>query len=82
MVVARRQVEDGVIAVGNAGVAHLKGLKHLSYLGIASTQVSDDGVVHLEHLKQLRSLYVNRTKVTGAGVEQLQRSLPKCRIYR
>jgi hypothetical protein len=32
-------------------------------------------------VKTLTSLFLNGTKVTDAGVKELQKALPKCRIY-
>jgi len=32
-------------------------------------------------LKQLRELYFAGTKITKAGVAELQKALPKCKIY-
>ena len=57
--------------VTDAGLEHLKGLKHLNYLGLEDTKVTDAGLVHLKGLTKLQRLYLDDTEVTDAGLEHL-----------
>ena len=68
-------------AVSDAGLDSVSGLTKLSRLNIRGTQVTDEGLKKLARLTNLRQLYISRTKVTGKGVAELQKSLPKCKIY-
>ena len=58
--------------MSDAGLAHLKGLKRLSELGIARTQVTDAGLVHLDGLTNLSELSLSDTAVSGAGLAHLK----------
>ena len=60
---------------------HLKGLRNLEYLLLNKTAVTDEGLRQLAGLKQLEMLSLHGTRVTDAGVEDLQKSLPKAKIY-
>ena len=57
-------------------MAHLKGLKNLTYLNLYGTEVSDAGIKHLRGLKKIEKLFVWQTKVTQAGVDRLVKALP------
>jgi hypothetical protein len=71
----------GSTRISDAGLAHLKGLTRLSILGLGHTQVSDAGLAHLKGLTNLSSVGLSGTQVTGAGVEELQRELPRLKIF-
>jgi hypothetical protein len=68
--------------VGDAGLAHLKGLTELRELNLRSTKVTDAGLAHLRGLTGLRKLDLRHTKVTAAGVQDLQKALPVVQIAR
>ena len=66
----------GNTKISDAGLAHLKGLKNLTYLNLYGTEVSDAGLKHLRGLKKLEKLFVWQTQVTPAGVDRLRKALP------
>ena len=53
----------------------------LAALYLSETQVSDAGLSHLKKLSQLQELDLKKTKVTDAGVKDLQKDLPKTKIW-
>jgi serine/threonine protein kinase/Leucine-rich repeat (LRR) protein len=59
-------------AVTDAGLAHLKELKGLTYLFLTNTPVTDAGLEHLKELKGLTVLDLNDTKVTDTGLAHLK----------
>ncbi|HEV2969088.1 MAG TPA: hypothetical protein VGY55_03800 [Pirellulales bacterium] len=67
--------------VGDAGLVHLKGLTRLKKLWLVVTHVTDAGLIHLNGLNQLQDLELGGTTVTYAGVNDLQKALPKCKIF-
>jgi hypothetical protein len=66
--------------ITDQGVASLRGLKNLKYLGIMKTHISDDCVEQLGEIKSLTVLEVIETKITPEGVRKLQEALPNTRI--
>ena len=54
----------------------------LTVLGLSSTGVTDTGLKELASLHHLEHLTVTLTKVTPEGVDQLQKTLPKCKIVK
>jgi hypothetical protein len=58
--------------ITDAGLAHLKGLIHLSSLELANTPVSDDGSTHLKGLTKLVFLSLNNTQVSDASLAHLK----------
>jgi hypothetical protein len=59
--------------IGDDGLAHLKGLKDLSFLDLGETQVTDSGLAHLKWLESLSALSLRCTQVSDAGVAHLSR---------
>lgn len=56
--------------VGDAGLAHLKGLTQLESLGLERcANVTDAGLAHIKGLVNLKDLSLPQTKVTDAGME-------------
>ena len=55
----------------DAGLRELAGLKNLSTLDLAWTNVTDAGMKELAALKNLSTLDLSATKVTGAGMREL-----------
>jgi hypothetical protein len=66
--------------VSDQGLSGIGQLLHLEKLGLAGTNVTDDGLKHLVDLKKLQYLGLTRTDVTPAGVEEMQKTLPNCKI--
>ena len=66
--------------ISDVGLPSLKGLTSLRWLELTNTDVSDGGLASLKDLTQLEWLDLSETKVTDAGVNDLQKSLPRCRI--
>lgn len=58
-------------AIGDAGIAHLRGLHQLEELDLYCTRVSDAGLVHLSSLLSLRQLHLGNTCVRGSGLRWL-----------
>ena len=79
-----KQLEDLnlglVVALSDAGLAHLENCTQLLNLSLDHTFISDAGLVHLKKLTKLRSLDLTSTQVTKAGVKMLQEALPKLKI--
>ncbi len=67
--------------ITDAGLAHLQALIGLERLRFDGTAITDAGLEHLKPLHNLRELDFVRTQVTPAGVADLQRAMPKCRLY-
>jgi len=61
--------------VGNAGLAHLKGMTKLQKLQLRSNpgtgRITDAGMVHLKHLKSLEELELPFDGITDAGYSHL-----------
>jgi internalin A len=72
----------GGTQITDAGLVQLKRLTHLSKLNLSATQIADAGLVHLKGLSNLSELDLNSKRVTEAGARELQRFLPKLKIYR
>jgi hypothetical protein len=68
--------------VTDAGLAYIKGLTQLRDLELSGTQVTDAGLPALKGLSELRSLKLRQTDVTLQCMEELQESMPRCRIGR
>ena len=60
---------------------HLKGLTNLEGLNLSNTQVTDTGLQHLKGLTNLTDLTLRQTQVTDAGVAELEKALPKGRVF-
>src|SRR5258708_5557517 len=58
--------------VGDAGLANLVGLLHLTDLSLDETAITDNGLVHLRGLTGLEHLSLNGTKVTDGGMKHLE----------
>ncbi len=68
--------------ITDAGLENLAKLTKLRKLNLQRTDVSDAGLKHLKGLTGLQMLLLDHTKVSAAGVADLQKALPKTRIYR
>ena len=66
--------------IGDAGLAHLKGLTSLRCLELTMTDITDAGLQHLKPLISLKHLDLNGTKTTKAGVDDVANALPGCEI--
>jgi hypothetical protein len=69
-------------AVSDSGLAHVSGLPRLQTLNLIGTHVTDAGLAPLYRLTKLQMLELHGTNVTDAGVDELQKSLPNCKIIR
>ena len=56
-------------------------LQNLEDLRLDDTKITDAGLKDVAKLKQLTFLYLGSTQITKAGVAELQKALPKCKIY-
>jgi internalin A len=61
------------IALTDAALAHVKGLKRLQTLHLSYSDVSDEGLKQLQELSELQSLSLAGTRVTDAGLKHLER---------
>jgi hypothetical protein len=69
--------------VTDNGLRTVSGLSRLEWLDIDATEITDKGLRHLEAMRNLRHLSVTQCpNITDTGVAELQRALPKCKIYR
>ncbi len=62
--------------ITDAGLDHLRGLKHLRRLSLWGTGITDQGLAKLSHLKELEALDIKDTQVTQTGLARLAQ-LPK-----
>jgi internalin A len=62
---------SGASKITDEGVKHLAGLKQLTNLSLASTQLTDAGLKQLTGLTELKKLSLSFTKITDAGVPDL-----------
>jgi hypothetical protein len=69
-------------AITDAGLAHLERLNSLKDLQLDDTDVSDAGLAHLRGMTELLKLCISHTRVTDNGILELERALPRLRIYR
>jgi serine/threonine protein kinase len=67
-----KRVELGGVAVTDADLFHLEGLKFVEILSLAATSVTDDGFVHLRGLTNLKVLHAGRLRLTGRGFSHLK----------
>ncbi len=61
----------GQTNIGDAGLKHIAGLKHLKRLGLIGTRVTDAGLKELEGLQELDDVLLGDTNVTDAGLLSL-----------
>ena len=66
--------------IDDAGLAHLKSCKNLTWLHLAGTQVSDVGLALFKERKSLTHVTLQKTKVTAALIDELRKALPQCKI--
>jgi uncharacterized membrane protein len=66
--------------VSDAGLAHFKDCKSLTYLNLSNTQVSDAGLAHFKDCKGLTNLKVQKTKVTANALEEFHAAIAGCKI--
>jgi hypothetical protein len=72
----------GYTNITDAALVHLKNLTNLEelHIGVYRSEFSDPGLAYLKGLKKLKSLALNYTKVSDQAVQDLQQSLPDCKI--
>ena len=56
-------------------------MTNLERLSLNSIQITDAGLVHLKGLTSLEELEFRQTQVTDAGVAELEKALPKGRVF-
>ena len=59
--------------ISDAGLAHFRPLKNLTYLMANSTDIGDEGLKVLGELPLLQQLFLNKTKVTDSGIVHLEK---------
>ena len=65
----------------DAGLAHVKKLKNLESLNLASTSITDAGLEHLRECPNLEHLLLSFCQgVTQAGVERMEEALPNLTV--
>jgi hypothetical protein len=57
--------------VGNSGLRHVAGLRHLEELCLRNTEVTDSGLESLKHSSRLRLVDLEGTQVSDRGLMQL-----------
>ena len=60
----------------DAGIAQLKGLKHLSSLNLYGTAISDEALTAIQEMSGLKKLFLWQTEVSKEAVEALQNARP------
>jgi formylglycine-generating enzyme required for sulfatase activity len=66
--------------LNDAGLDFLKDCRHLTWLDLSGTLVTNDGLERLAGCQKLVYLNVANTKVTQAGVKKLSAALPDCKF--
>ena len=56
-------------------------LAKVTELNLRGPKITDAGLKDIAKMQQLTRLRLSRTKVTKAGVAELQKALPKCKIF-
>ena len=69
------------ISITDEGLKELAKLKQLSNLDLYGTQITNTGLKEIARLQQLSWLDLRRTQVTKAQIAELQKALPKCKIF-
>ncbi|VTR96685.1 regulatory subunit : Putative regulatory subunit (Fragment) OS=Gemmata sp. Wa1-1 PE=4 SV=1: Sigma70_r2: Sigma70_r4_2: LRR_6: LRR_6: LRR_6: LRR_6: LRR_6: LRR_6 [Gemmata massiliana] len=59
------------VAITDAGLEHLAGLKNLTHLSLLGTRVRGTGLKHLTGLKNLTAIELTQAPVTDAGLKHL-----------
>ena len=67
--------------ISDTGLVRLKGLTKLTNLYLNHTLVTDAGHVHIKGLTNLEKLELRQTQVTDAGVAELEKAMPKGRVF-
>jgi uncharacterized protein (TIGR03067 family) len=67
-------------SLNDAGMKELARLEQLAWLNLSGTKVTDAGLKELFGHKNLRTLRLYRTLATAAAINDLQKSVPHCRI--
>jgi hypothetical protein len=77
-----RRLWFGYTNITDAALVHLQNLTNLQelHIGVYRSQFDDPGLLYLKRLKNLRDLSLNYTKVSDKAVQDLQESLPHCKI--
>ena len=68
--------------VGDAGMVHVICSHDLEDLDLFCTDVTDACLIRLKELRNLQVINLRYTDVTDAGVADLQRALPRLKIYK
>ncbi len=75
------------VKVTDIGVTQLSVMKHLLFLDVSQTQITNTSLVSIKDLPELRSLMLNETKVSNVGLASLSQmkslrvlGLDHCRI--
>ncbi len=76
-----RELQLNGTCITDDGITELMKLPNLERLTVADTKVSDAGILQLRRIQRLRRLRVSEI-VTQQAIEQLEASLPNCRISR
>jgi hypothetical protein len=77
-----RRLWLGYTNVTDAALVHLQNLTNLEelHIGVYRSEFGDAGLVYLKGLKKLKTVALNYTKVSDKGLQDLQESLPNCKI--
>lgn len=67
--------------ITDVGLKEVAKLQNLEALSLTDTQITDAGLKDVAKLQQLTELYLHRTKITDAVVHELQKTLPRCKIF-
>ena len=63
-----RKLDLRLTKIGDAGVAHARGLRHLQLVNLFRTATSDAGLRYLAENKDLETLLIGGTRVTDEGL--------------
>jgi Leucine-rich repeat (LRR) protein len=66
--------------ISDNGLEHLSVLTNLELLSLSNTDITDEGLTHLSQLKRLVELKLKGTTLSKQAVDELQETLPDCKI--
>ncbi|MBK5278266.1 MAG: chitobiase/beta-hexosaminidase C-terminal domain-containing protein [Bacteroidia bacterium] len=69
------------IAIGDAGVHHLKKLPYLESLNLSGTNISAKTIEEISTWENLKKLYLYNTAVTVESIQTLKNTHPKLEVY-
>ena len=78
--VVEKAIRHSLRTIKQTGELTKSDLERVNWLALPY-QITDAGLKELAKCKQLSRLFLFNTKATKVGVSELEKALPRCRIY-